>query len=206
MLLCTHASLLSLVFFRARADELPASIGEDNSSSHHRTAPRYGWGTGGRNKLAAGGFIGLATPAACEEFYELDVAFGQQQVSSRKTQPAYSLALDSRFDDTQKARQRAAAPGPGSYKAVAGIGYQVDSTKPSQPQCGFSRSGRFRRGQGRASDNAGLNGDMRSAVGRQVVSDRRSKPSYGFGSARRFNWDRPASAAPSTPGPGSYNA
>ena len=47
-------------------------------------------------------------------------------------------------------------------------------------------------------------GDLRSAVGRQVISDRRSKPQYGFGSAKRFP-TRPMSAAPATPGPGSYN-
>ena len=186
--------------------ETADGIGDEQGLSRYSTAPRYGWGTGGRDKLAAGGLLGLATVPACIEFYELVESIGSQPVSTKRTQAAYSLSVDSRFDDRQKARAKAAEPGPGAYRAVGGTGMiQVDSTRPTQPQVSFSRSARLPRSRG-ASANAALAGDLRSAVGRQVLSERRSKPQYGFGSARRFQWDRPQSARASTPGPGAYNA
>ena len=186
--------------------DTPTTIGGEHSLSTRSNAPRYGWGTGGRDKLAAGGMIGLGAKPACSEFYEVTASIGQQPTSTRSTRPAYSLSMDARFDDKQKMRSKAAAPGPGSYNTVAGTGTQTDSTKISNPQYGFGRNQRFRPPS--SSRETKLVGDLRSAVGRQVVSDRRSKPQFRFGSARRFEWDRPASAQAkySTPGPGAYNA
>lgn len=184
--------------------DTPASIGDDQGLSTKSTAPRYGWGTGGRNKLAAGGVIGLAPRPYCQEFYELRQAIGEQPSSTKSTRPAFSLSVEPRFGDAQKTRQKAAAPGPGAYNAVCGSGTQVDSTKITQAQYGFSRGRRFR---GPGADQTGvLVGELQSAVGSQVRSDRRSKPSYGFGTASRFSWDRPSSARAATPGPGAYNA
>ena len=81
---------------------------------------------------------------------------------------------------------------------------QVDSTKNSRPQYGFSRNARFSYRSDQA--NVDYPPEAKSAVGRQVSSSMRSAAQYGFGSARRFA-DRPSSAMPgATPGPGSYNA
>lgn len=191
--------------------DAPKDIGTDQALSVSRNAPRYGWGTGGRDKLGSGGMMGLASRPACNEFYELTEAIGPQPVSTRATRPAYSLSMDSRFDDRQRTRKLAAAPGPGAYNTIGGTGTQADSTKATQPQYGFSRGNRFRQGNADPANRnreARLVGDLRSAVGRQVMSERKSKPQYRFGTARRFEWDRPASAAAryDTPGPGSYNA
>ena len=188
--------------------EKPPSIGEESGNAQWRTAPKHGWGTGGRNKVAAGGYIGIAQKAMCMEFYELSAAVGPQYDARKANQPCYTQGLSPRFNDKIAQRKLAGLPGPGAYAQVSATTVQVDSTKPSGPRPSFSRANRFRRGdEANRNDNAGLVGDLRSANGRQVLSDRKSKPSYGFGSARRFNWDRPDSArGASGPGPGSYNA
>ena len=114
--------------------EMAHGLGNDLVLSKSRNAPRYGWGTGGRDKLAAGGLIGLGNKPACSEFYEVAESIGHQPVSTKATKPAYSLGHESRFDDRHRMRQKAAAPGPGSYSTAPAAGTQVDSTKPSQPQ------------------------------------------------------------------------
>jgi len=179
--------------------EPPPSIGQDQGLSVSRTSPRYGWGTGGRQQAA----IGTAPRPACGEFYELSTSVGAQPLSTKRTNANYTFGCDSRFDDVQALRTKAAAPGPGSYKAVCASGVQADSTKPSRPQYGFSRSQRF---SYRGANGPELNsGAFRPAVGPQVVSTMRSKPQSSFGKAKRFG-DRPGTAQERTPGPGSYNA
>lgn len=179
--------------------EPPPSIGQDQGVSYQKTSPRYGWGTSGRKQAP----IGSAPRAACGEFYEVPASMGAQP--TKRTNANYTFGGASRFEDVQKRRERAAAPGPGAYKAVCGSGAQVDSTKPTLPIYGFARAERFR-GRGVAAGNTPeLNsGHLRPAVGPQVVSTMRSKPQFGFGSAKRFS-DRPSSAH-GEPGPGSYNA
>ena len=182
--------------------EKPPSFGMDQTLSIKSTSPRYGWGTGGRHQAP----IGTRPRSACAEFYEMSSAMGEQPLGTKKTNPNYRFAGASRFDDVQKARNKAAAPGPGAYKAVSGSGVQVDSTMRTKPIYGFSRAERFR-GAGLAGTGPELNsGSLRPAIGPQVVSTMRSKPASSFGSARRFP-DRPSSARDGhTPGPGSYNA
>ena len=180
--------------------EMPPAIGASQAASTNKSAPQYGWGSSGREKAP----VGLAPRPACNEFYELTEAVGQQPISTKKTQAAYSLSHSARFDDRSVLRARAAAPGPGSYRSIAGTGAQVDSTRHSQPAYSWSRSERFR-GHGTGAANANGSQGPRSACGSQVLSERRSKPSFGFGTAQRFP-DRPTSALARSPGPGTYNA
>ena len=178
--------------------EKPSLIGGEHAASHYVTRPRYGWGTSGRETAP----IGSAPRAACGEFYELSASFGAQQLSTKSTKPNYGFGNSPRFDDRQKNRQKAAAPGPGAYSFVPATGAQADSTLPSRPVYGFSRDNRFRRSALEPKPELNSGKLPPKAVGKQVLSDFRSCARYGFGSARRFD-HRPTTA--STPGPGSYN-
>jgi len=177
--------------------EAVPGTGELQAFSTSQSAPRYGWGTGGRAKPA----IGVSVSPACGEFYELDEAMGPQAMSSKRCASNYSFSHDSRFDPAGRT-PGARNPGPGAYKAVNATGVQVRSELTSQPMYGFSRDQRFRPRTGAPTPAAQL---TRSSVGTQVQSEKRSKPQFGFGSAQRFP-SRPATAANGTPGPGSYNA
>jgi hypothetical protein len=180
--------------------EKPPSCGMDQTLSYKSTSPRFGWGTGGRHQAP----IGSRPRSACNEFYEVSSSMGAQPLGTKATKPNYTFSGASRYDDPQKARNKAAAPGPGAYKYVGGSGVQVDSTFRSKPIYGFSRAARFK-GGGLDGTGPELNsGTVRPAIGPQVVSTMRSKPASSFGSAKRFA-DRPNSARDG-PGPGSYNA
>ena len=177
--------------------EKPSLIGGEHSSSHWRTEPRDGWGTSGRETAP----IGSSPRAACGEFYELSSSMEQQILSTKSSKPNYAFSRSPRFADQQAARQKAAAPGPGAYRALSSGGMQVDSTLPSRPMYGFSRANRFRRSALDPKPELNSGKLPPTAVGKQVLSDLRTAPQCGFGKSSRF---RPASAV-STPGPGSYN-
>ena len=198
----------------------PSSIGRSMDSNAINQAA-FGFGTATRDDAqrvfisaaAAKVRFGMESPGpAAYANSATQNGVGAQPLSTRRTEPAFSVGAEKRlvYDYVERAKR---LPGAGQYPAADSVGVQTLSYRETEPEFGFGTSTRDGANRvflgkeqskvffGRESPGpAALGPTAFGGTGRMVQSTKSTAPVATFGNAGRAG-----GRGAQTPGPGSYD-